>query len=61
MISGARLSEGKRSVIRTRDGMFAEAIISNIKNLLARPNYPQDHIKVMIIILAVPEAAHEDR
>ena len=53
MISAASLSGGKGSAIKTLAGVFVLAMIGNIMNLLAIPNYPQDAIKDVIIILAV--------
>jgi ribose transport system permease protein len=53
VIGGTSMSGGKGSALKTVCGVFVLAMIGNIMNLLGIPNYPQNAIKGVIIILAV--------
>ena len=53
VIGGVCMTGGKGSAVKTLCGVFILAMIGNIMNLLGIPNYPQNAIKGVIIILAV--------
>ena len=53
VIGGASLSGGRGSAINTLLGVFILAMIGNIMNLMNIPDYPQQVIKGVIIIIAV--------
>ncbi len=53
VIGGASLSGGRGSALNTLLGVFILAMIGNIMNLMNIPDYPQQVIKGVIIVIAV--------